>query len=72
MRMRFRPDRGCRIGPWKAPWAGRGPTAIMLSKLAMLACVAGASAALELTPENYDKEVTASGKAAFIKFLAPW
>jgi len=38
----------------------------------MLACVAGASAALELTPENYDKEVTASGKAAFIKFLAPW
>jgi len=46
--------------------------AIMLSKLAMLACVAGASAALELTPENYDKEVTASGKAAFIKFLAPW
>jgi len=44
----------------------------MLSKLAMLACVAGASAALELTPENYDKEVTASGKAAFIKFLAPW
>jgi hypothetical protein len=28
--------------------------------------------AVELTPDNYDKEVTQSGKAAFIKFLAPW
>jgi hypothetical protein len=36
------------------------------------ALVASASAALELTPDNYDKEVTASGKSAFIKFLAPW
>jgi len=30
------------------------------------------SAAVELTPENFDKEVFQSGKAAFIKFLAPW
>jgi hypothetical protein len=32
--------------------------------------VAGSS--VELTPDNFDKEVTSSGKAAFIKFLAPW
>jgi len=25
-----------------------------------------------LTPDNWDKEVGSSGKAAFIKFLAPW
>jgi protein disulfide-isomerase A6 len=28
--------------------------------------------ALELSPSNFDKEVFDSGKAAFIKFLAPW
>jgi len=27
---------------------------------------------LELTPDNFNKEVLESGKAAFIKFLAPW
>jgi len=27
---------------------------------------------VELTPDNWDKEVASSGKAAFIKFLAPW
>jgi len=37
---------------------------------AFAATVAGS--AVELTPDNYDKEVTQSGKAAFIKFLAPW
>jgi hypothetical protein len=31
-----------------------------------------ASGAIELTPDNFAKEVTESGKAAFIKFLAPW
>ena len=31
-----------------------------------------AGAAVELTPDNFDKEVLQSGKAAFIKFLAPW
>jgi len=25
-----------------------------------------------LTPDNWDKEIAQSGKAAFIKFLAPW
>jgi len=35
--------------------------------------VAGtAGEAVELTPDNFDKEFTSSGKAAFIKFLAPW
>jgi len=33
---------------------------------------ASAHGALELTPDNFDKEITQSGKAAFIKFLAPW
>jgi len=27
---------------------------------------------IDLTPDNFDKEITQSGKAAFIKFLAPW
>ena len=36
------------------------------------AFAATANAALELTPDNFDKEVLQSGKAAFIKFLAPW
>jgi len=30
------------------------------------------SEAVELTIKNFDKKVTKSGKAAFIKFLAPW
>ena len=28
--------------------------------------------AVDLTAANFDKEVIESGKAAFIKFLAPW
>jgi hypothetical protein len=44
-----------------------------LRKLALLCAVSGAAAeAVTLTPANFDKEVGASGKAAFIKFLAPW
>ena len=27
---------------------------------------------LAQTPDNFDKEVFESGKAAFVKFLAPW
>jgi len=38
----------------------------------MLARPFAVSAALELTPDNFNKEVLESGKAAFIKFLAPW
>jgi hypothetical protein len=40
--------------------------------MSMLLFVGAAHAALELTPDNFDKEVFASGKSAFIKFLAPW
>ena len=30
------------------------------------------SAAIELTPANFDDQVLNSGKNAFVKFLAPW
>jgi hypothetical protein len=44
----------------------------MLRTLALLCAVSGTAAgAVELTPDNYDKEM-GQGKAAFIKFLAPW
>jgi hypothetical protein len=33
---------------------------------------ASAYGAIELTPESWDKEIKESGKAAFVKFLAPW
>jgi len=42
-------------------------------RLVVASCaVTTAHAALELTQANWDKEVVQSGKAAFIKFLAPW
>ena len=31
-----------------------------------------ATASLELSSANFDKEVFESGKSAFVKFLAPW
>jgi len=45
---------------------------MMRSFLLTCALVGVASEALELTPDNFDAEVLQSGKAAFIKFLAPW
>ena len=36
------------------------------------ALVATASATTELTMDNFDELVLKSGKAAFVKFLAPW
>jgi len=44
----------------------------MMRVTLLCALAAPAFGALELTPENFDKEVLQSGKAAFIKFLAPW
>jgi protein disulfide-isomerase A6 len=45
----------------------------MLRATALLLGVVGvASEAVDLTPDNFDKEVLQSGKSAFIKFLAPW
>ena len=44
-----------------------------MARVALIcAFAASAHGALELTPDNFDKEVLSSGKAAFIKFLAPW
>jgi len=44
-----------------------------MARVALIcAFAASAHAAIELTPENFDKEVVSSGKSAFIKFLAPW
>jgi len=46
---------------------------ILFSAVAALALVASANAgAIELTEANFDELVLNSGKAAFIKFLAPW
>ena len=28
--------------------------------------------AVELTPDNFDSTIFASGKSGFVKFLAPW
>jgi hypothetical protein len=39
---------------------------------ALLALMGTAHAAIELTPDNFDTMVFDSGKAAFVKFLAPW
>jgi hypothetical protein len=42
-------------------------------KVLLLALFALASVnALELTKDNFDKEITSSGKNALVKFLAPW
>jgi hypothetical protein len=40
--------------------------------VAFFALVASAAATIELTDKNFDAEVFDSGKAAFVKFLAPW
>jgi protein disulfide-isomerase A6 len=37
-----------------------------------LASATLAAAVLELTPENFDKEVLQSGRPSLIKFYAPW
>jgi predicted outer membrane lipoprotein len=45
----------------------------MLRGLVLACALAGVSAeAVELTEENWKKEVVDSGKSAFVKFLAPW
>jgi len=45
-----------------------------MSRLLLTASLVASAAAgaVELTPDNFDKEVLQSGKAAFIKFQAPW
>jgi len=45
-----------------------------MARVALICAFAGVAAAqsVELTLDNFDKEVTQSGKSAFIKFQAPW
>jgi len=58
------PD-SAKAGNWMSTFPG--------ARVALIcAFAASAHAAIELTPENFDKEVVSSGKSAFIKFLAPW
>jgi len=48
-------------------------SAEMMRGLVLFCAVAGVSAeATELTEANWKTEVVDSGKAAFVKFLAPW
>jgi len=42
----------------------------MMSKLLAVVGLASLAGAIELTPENWDKET--AGKTVFIKFQAPW
>jgi len=42
----------------------------MMRAVFLLAMCVAAVSALELTPDNFDKET--AGKSVFIKFLAPW
>ena len=46
---------------------------VALLAIALMCLVLGANAgALDLTAKNFDTEVLHSGKAAFVKFQAPW
>ena len=38
----------------------------------MLRALPAPTATIELTDDNFDDQVFKSGKAAFVKFLAPW
>jgi hypothetical protein len=40
--------------------------------MAMLLAIGAARGTIELTPDNFDEVVFNSGKAGFVKFLAPW
>lgn len=44
----------------------------MMRSFLLCALAAPAFGALELTDANFDDVVFKSGKAAFVKFLAPW
>jgi len=44
----------------------------MRSLLFLAGLATAGAAAIELTPDNFDDVVINSGKAAFVKFLAPW
>jgi hypothetical protein len=44
-----------------------------MARLALVCAFAASASAVEFTSqEQFDKEVFQTGKAAFVKFLAPW
>lgn len=53
--------------PFRTKFQAGLERANMLARICLVASVATASATLELTPENWQAEVTDSGKSAFIK-----
>jgi hypothetical protein len=50
----------------------RSTLALWALSLLCLAGMVNARGAFEATDANFDKAVLGSGKAAFVKFLAPW
>ena len=57
------------LSPRVSPRLSRVP---MRTTSLLLGVLGVAHAAIELTPDNFDDVVFNSGKAAFVKFLAPW
>jgi len=49
-----------------------GRTMRVVGLLAVMLAGSAHAGAVELTKENFKELVTDSGKAAFVKFLAPW
>ena len=47
-------------------------TFLSIAAVASAFAVTANAGAVDLTPDNFDSEVTSSGKGAFVKFLAPW
>jgi hypothetical protein len=45
---------------------------VMLALVGLALAVGAHAGAVDLTAKNFDAEVMASGKSAFVKFLAPW
>ena len=63
------PQAHASLTPRDSPRLSRLP---MRTTSLLLGVLGVAHAAIELTPDNFDDVVFNSGKAAFVKFLAPW
>ena len=63
------PPKRTPLSPRVSPRLSRVP---MRTTSLLLGVLGVAHAAIELTPDNFDDVVFNSGKAAFVKFLAPW
>ena len=64
--------RGAHATDARAAARRRAQTTRTMRATLLLVALAGADAAIELTKDNFQKEVKESGKNAFVKFLAPW